>query len=68
MMYSSAYVGVTRYSDLNALIHSLSVTREPQLARKWTLFLTGAAQDSTLGRVPVPAFRAERAYAIAGHL
>lgn len=48
MMYTSAYVGMTHYSDLNALNHSLTVTASRELARKWTLFLTGAAQDSTL--------------------
>ena len=48
LMYSGTYTGVTRYSDLNAFSHSLSVTASRQLTTKWTFALTGAAQDSTL--------------------
>src|ERR1039457_1150172 len=48
MMYALTYAGMTRYSDLNALTHSLSMTASRQLTRKWSFTLTGAAQDSTL--------------------
>src|ERR1019366_9490916 len=48
VLYSLTYAGMTRYSDLNALSHSLSMTASRQLTRKWTFTLTGAAQDSTL--------------------
>jgi hypothetical protein len=48
LLYSLTYAGMTRYSDLNGLSHSLSVTASRQLSPKWTFTLTGAAQDSTL--------------------
>ncbi len=48
VLYSLGYAGMTRYSDLNAVSHSLSITANRQLTRKWTFTLTGAAQDSTL--------------------
>ena len=48
MLYSGTYTGVTRYSDLNALSHSFSVTASRQFTTKWTFTMTGTAQDSTL--------------------
>jgi hypothetical protein len=46
-LYSLSYGGISRYSDLSGLSHSLSVTASQQLTAKWTLSLTGAAQDTT---------------------
>jgi hypothetical protein len=47
MLYSLSYAGVTNYSDLNGLSHSFSMTASQQLTPKWTLSLSGSAQDST---------------------
>ncbi len=48
LLYSLSYAGIARYSDLNALSHSLSMTASRQLAPKWTFTLAGTAQDATL--------------------
>jgi hypothetical protein len=48
MMYSLSYAGVTRYSDLNALSQSLSLAATRHLGNKWSLTLSGGAQDTTL--------------------
>src|SRR5260370_4915601 len=48
VLCSLGYAGVTRCWDLSAVSHSLSITANRQLTRKWTFTLTGAAQDSTL--------------------
>jgi hypothetical protein len=48
VLYSGTYMGVARYSDLNALSHALSLNVSRQLSSKWTFTMTGSAQDSTL--------------------
>ena len=47
-LYSLGYSGTARYSDLNALSQSFSMTASRQLSPKWTFSLAGAAQDGTL--------------------
>jgi hypothetical protein len=47
IMYSLTYSGVTRYSELNAFGHSLSIAASRQLGGKWTVTLAGGAEDST---------------------
>ena len=47
LLYSVAYSGVTRYSELNAPSQTLSMSVSRQLSPKWTFTLTGAAQDSS---------------------
>jgi hypothetical protein len=48
LFYSGSYSGMTHYSNLNSLSHSLSLSASRQLTPKWTLTLTGSAQDGTL--------------------
>jgi hypothetical protein len=48
VMYSLTYSGLSRYSELNGLSHSLSIGVNRRLGTKWTVNLTGVAQDTTL--------------------
>ncbi len=50
VLYSLTYGGTVRYSDLNALSHSLSITASRQLGPKWSFTVAGAAQDSTMAQ------------------
>jgi hypothetical protein len=50
VLYSLTYGGTVRYSDLNALSHSLSITASRQLGSKWSLTVAGAAQDGTMAQ------------------
>ena len=68
VLYSLTYGGTVRYSDLNALSHSLSVNASRQLGRKWSFTVAGTAQDNTMAQYLCSADRAECAFAIAGHV
>ena len=48
--YSGTYDGMARYSNLNAFNHSLSLSASRRVGRKWTVNLSGSAEDSTFAQ------------------
>lgn len=50
VMYTGSYGGMARYSNLNAFSHSASISMGRTLSGKWTVSLTGSAQDSTMAQ------------------
>jgi hypothetical protein len=49
-MYSGTYMGMTRYTELNSYNQAASLGFSRALSTKWTVDLSGAAQDTTLAQ------------------
>ena len=50
VMYSGTYMGMARYTELNAYNQAASLDINRNLTSKWTIGISGTAQDNTLAQ------------------